>query len=248
MPELDLSFLLIAGSAAVFAGISKGGFGSAAAFAAASILALVVEPALALGIMLPLLILIDLVTLRPFWRRWDTRSAWVLGLGGVPGVMLGAWFYTLVNADVLRILIGAISVGFVVWQVFLAGRTLLRDPPIWVGSMAGLGAGFTSFVSHAGGPIAAMYLLGLGLKKTQYQATTVVVFGALNAVKAVPYAMLGMFTWESLGLNIVLAPFAVLGAWIGVRLHHRVPERLFFNLTYILLCVTGVKLIWDGVT
>jgi hypothetical protein len=45
---LDFAFFAIAGAAVTFAGISKGGFGSGAAFAAAAILALVVEPAMAL--------------------------------------------------------------------------------------------------------------------------------------------------------------------------------------------------------
>ena len=45
MLVLDPTFFAIAGPAVMFAGISKGGFGSGAAFAAASLLALVVEPA-----------------------------------------------------------------------------------------------------------------------------------------------------------------------------------------------------------
>jgi uncharacterized membrane protein YfcA len=48
--------------------------------------------------------------------------------------------------------------------------------------------------------------------------------------------------------NLALAPFALLGAWIGVRAHRIVPETLFFRLTYVLLMVTGTKLIWDGLT
>ena len=57
MLTFDLFFFLVAGPAVFFAGVSKAGFGSGAAFAAATILALVVEPGLALGVMLPLLML-----------------------------------------------------------------------------------------------------------------------------------------------------------------------------------------------
>ena len=68
---LDLWFFCVAGPAVIFAGISKGGFGSGAAFAAASVLALVIEPGLALGVMLPLLMLIDAFSLRPYWSKWS---------------------------------------------------------------------------------------------------------------------------------------------------------------------------------
>ena len=109
-------------------------------------------------------------------------------------------------------------------------------------------AGFTSFVSHAGGPPAAVYLLSLKPDKTEYQANTVLIFTAINVFKFVPYAYLGMFTTETFKANLALAPFALLGAWLGVKAHHMVPERAFFLLTYVLLVLTGSKLIWDGLT
>lgn len=248
---LDLMFFLIAGPAVMFAGISKGGFGSGAAFAASSVLALVIEPGLALGVMLPMLMLIDVSTLRPYWGKWDKRAAVLLILGGLPGVALGAALYTVADPDVFRFLIGAISLGFVVWQSARALGWIQAAEhvmPVWAGALAGAVAGFTSFVSHAGGPPAAVYLLSLRIDKTRFQATTVLVFWAINIAKFIPYAALGMFTIQTGIANLVLAPFALLGAALGVHAHRMVPERLFFGITYVLLSVTGVKLIWDALT
>lgn len=248
---LDLFFFLVAGPAVVFAGISKGGFGSGAAFAAASILALVVEPGLALGVMLPLLMLIDLSALKPYWGKWSLPDVKLLALGGVPGVALGAALYSVASPDVFRLLIGGVSVGFVLWQVARRSGLLhiaARRMPDWAGAVIGVIVGFTTFVSHAGGPPAALFLLTRGLSKTQYQASTVLLFWILNIVKFVPYAFLGMFTVQTFTANLVLAPFALLGTLLGVRAHALVPERLFFGLTYVLLLVTGSKLIWDGLT
>lgn len=107
-------------------------------------------------------------------------------------------------------------------------------------------AGFTSFVSHAGGPPVAVYLLARGHAKTTYQATTVLVFWAVNLAKAAAFAALGLFTAETLAAGLALAPFALLGAALGVRAHRLVPERLFFAITYALLTVAGGKLIWDA--
>jgi uncharacterized membrane protein YfcA len=251
MLTLDLFFFCVAGPAVLFAGISKAGFGSGAAFAAATILALVVEPGLALGVMLPLLMLIDPSSLKPYWRKWSAPDVRLLVIGGVPGVVLGAALYRVASPDLLRLLIGGVSVGFVLWQLSLASglvklaRTRLPD---WAGLVAGVAVGFTTFISHAGGPPAAVFLLSRGLGKTQYQATTVLLFWILNIVKFVPYAALGMFTAQTFLANVALAPFALLGTWLGVKAHHLVPERAFFALTYVLLMVTGSKLIWDGLT
>lgn len=251
MLTLDLWFFAIAGPAVLFAGISKGGFGSGAAFASASVLALVVDPGLALGVMLPLLMLIDLASLKPYWGRWHLREAMLLIAGGLPGVALGAVLYRVASPDLLRLMIGAVSVGFVIWQISLKhGWLQIGSRPMSdsAGLFAGLTAGFTSFVSHAGGPPAAVFLLSRGLNKTGYQATSVLTFWAINIAKFIPYAILGMFTLETAKANLVLAPFALVGAWLGVRAHHAVPERMFFALTYVLLTVTGLKLIWDGLT
>ncbi|MGV6848741.1 MAG: sulfite exporter TauE/SafE family protein [Marinibacterium sp.] len=251
MANLPDYFFAVAVPAVLFAGISKAGFGSGAAFASAALLALILEPGQALGIMLPLLMLIDAATLRPFWRRWSAPDARLLILGGLPGVALGAAFYQVADADVLRVLIGAIALVFVLWQgLNRAGRLHPGDRalPRWAGIAAGVVTGFTSFVSHAGGPSAAAYLLGRKLDKTTYQATTVLVFWAINIAKAMPFAALGLFTTASLGVDLILAPVALLGTWIGVRAHRLVPERLFFAITYVLLTLTGVKLIWDGLS
>jgi len=246
---VDWAFFAVAAPAVTFAGISKGGFGSGAAFAAASILAVILEPGQALGIMLPLLMLVDATTLRPYWGQWSWPDARLLILGALPGVGIGAWLYQIADADFFRLLIGGISLAFVGWQMSLKLRLIrppAREMPQWAGALAGALAGFTSFVSHAGGPPAAVYLLSRGLAKTPFQATTVLIFWAINIAKFVPYAFLGIFTVQTLWADLLLAPFAILGAWLGVKAHHMVPERAFFALTYTLLTLTGAKLIWDA--
>lgn len=251
MLTLDPYFFAIAGPAVMFAGISKAGFGSGAAFASATVLALVIEPGLALGVMLPLLMLIDASSLRPYWKKWSGRDVGLLVAGGLPGVVAGALLYQVASPDLFRLLIGGVAVGFVIWQLLLATGAirLARDRmPDWAGVAWGTAVGFTTFVSHAGGPPAAVFLLSRGLTKTQFQASTVLLFWVLNIAKFFPYAALGMFTTQTLLANVVLAPFALIGTWIGVRAHNLIPDRLFFGLTYLLLLVTGTKLIWDGLT
>ena len=247
MIEFGWQFFVVGIPAIIFDGISKGGFGSGAAFAAGAILALVVPPGAALGIVLPLFMLVDAATLRPYWGKWHWPSAKGLMIGAVPGCIIAAFLYAIVDADVFRLLIGLICLAFVVFQLSRAlGWLQVRQMPFsaplaW---LAGTVSGFTSFVSHAGGPPSAVFLLSQGLSKTAYQATTVVVFWAVNWMKAVPYVFLGIFSWDTVMGSLMLAPFALLGAWIGVRAHRLVPERPFFALTYVLLTLTGVRLIW----
>ena len=250
MDLLTWPVFAIAVPAVMFAGISKGGFGSGAAFAAASILAIVLDPGAALGIMLPLLMLIDVASLPAYWRKWSWPEARLLIYAGLPGGALGAIFYELTSPDAIRLVIGLVCLTFIAWQ-WSQKAGLIRlgaEMGTRAGIIAGVTAGFTSFVSHAGGPAAAVYLLGRKLSKTEFQATTVLVFWALNLSKVGIYGAMGIFSRDGLILDLLLIPFALLGTWIGIRAHYLVPERLFFAVTYVLLAVTGTKLVWDALT
>ena len=248
---LDLQFFLFAVPAVLFAGLSKGGFGSGAAFAASPFLALAIDPKLAVGLMLPLLMLMDVAGLRAFWRGWNWPVARALMVGMVPGVAIGALVFRQTNPDVLRVLIGAIAIGFVAFQLargrgwlrIAAARESPRRGMFW-----GLVAGFTSFVSHAGGPPAMVYLLSQNLSKRTFQSTTLLAFWWVNLIKVPPYIAIGLFTPQTLLANLFLAPVALMGVACGVWLHHRTSDKVFFGLAYVFLVLTGLKLFYDGLT
>lgn len=250
MDLFSLSVLAFVVPAVIFAGISKGGFGSGVAFASSSILALVLPPAVAVGLMLPLLMLMDVQSLRAYWRQWDWSVAKPLLLGSVPGTVLGALFWAQADPDMIRLLIGLVALLFVAWQAARALGWIRLGAQLGPrgGVISGVVLGFTSFVSHAGGPAAAVYMLGQGLSKTAFQASTVLVFWAVNFFKAFFYAFMGIFTPQTLLLDLVLIPVAILGTWMGIRAHHMLPERWFFGITYVALTITGAKLVWDALT
>ncbi|MEL6915152.1 MAG: sulfite exporter TauE/SafE family protein [Pseudomonadota bacterium] len=251
MIEFSWTFFALAVPAVIFAGVSKGGFGSGASFASAAMMALILPPDLALGLMLPLLMLIDVGSLPTYWGKWSWRDARRVILGSLPGVALGIAVFRFADPDVIRFLIGAVALAFVAWQIAKA-RGLVPAPRRALGPAAGLltgaVAGFTSFVSHAGGPPVAVYLLSQRLDKLTYQASTVLIFWVVNILKFIPYAALGAFTGETWRAVALLAPVALLGTWLGVVAHRRVPERLFFAITYLLLVLTGTRLIWQAVS
>jgi hypothetical protein len=246
--EFDLVFFAAAVPAVLLAGVSKGGFEVAGAIAAAPLLALVIDPRLAVGLMLPILMLMDVASLRAYWRRWSWPEARMLMLGAVPGVGAGWALFGAVSADAVRLAIGLLALGFVAWSL---GRRfdlipLGRPQRLGAGLVWGSLAGFTSFVGHAGGPPAAVYMLGRRLDKTPFQATSVLTFWWVNLIKLPPYVALGMLTAETAGATLALAPVGIAGVLIGAWAHRRVSEVWFFGLTYALLAATGLKLVADA--
>ncbi len=109
-------------------------------------------------------------------------------------------------------------------------------------------AGFTSFVSHTGGPPYQMWTLPLGLKKTVFAGTATIAFAYVNMLKLPFYLQLGQVNIGSLKIAAMLAPVAIVAVFGGVKIVKILPEKLFFRLvTWTLLAISS-KLIWGALT
>ena len=115
-----------------------------------------------------------------------------------------------------------------------------------IGAVCGFFSGFTSTLAHSGGPPFAVYIYALRLDKSTIVATSAMFFCIGNYLKLVPYYFLGQLNMDSLATSLLFAPLAPLGVWLGVWMHNRVSESAFFQLSYALLFLSGVKLISDA--
>ncbi|WP_348771425.1 sulfite exporter TauE/SafE family protein [Azospirillum sp. SYSU D00513] len=245
----DAAFYALTVPAVLLTGISKGGLSGLGALAV-PMMALVMPPGEAAGLMLPILCLMDLFGLWAYRHSWSRAQMAVLLPGALLGIGLGVLAFGHLDDDAVRVIIGAISILFSInqWLRPLLQRKLAEAPPpsqakgfFWSGM-----SGFTSFLAHAGGPPIMVYLLPLRMEKMLLAGTTVVFFGVVNYVKLVPYFWLGQINMANFSTALVLSPLAPLGIWLGVWLTKRVPEALFYRASYILLFAAGAKLLYDG--
>lgn len=246
----DPWFYAAAVPAVLVFGISKGGFGGGLGTLAVPLMALVISPVQAAGILLPILCLMDLMSLWAYRSKWVWTELRVLLPASVVGIGIGTWLFEYMSPAVIRLIVGIVAVAFTLHYV-AARRGSGSSPrhfPRSAGVLGGATAGFTSFVAHSGGPPINMYLLGRPLDRTDFVATTVLFFAVVNYVKLVPYAWLGQLQGGNLLTSLVLAPLAPIGILAGVYLHKRVSDRIFFAVVYVLLFLVGMKLIWDGFT
>lgn len=245
----DPIFWAAAVAAIGIAGVSKGGFGSGAAFAATPMLAVAAGPSTALAVMLPILLLMDLSGLWAFRHHLNWRAAGPLMAASLIGLAIGGATYRYISDGAVQLLIGAVALGFLAQRRF-GGAPTARGAPKRAGwgraGLWGAAAGFTSFLAHAGGPLVAMHLIPQRLDKTAFQGATVLFFAFANLVKTPAYAALGLFTPETLTASLALAPLAPLGVALGVWAHRRVDEILFYRVISALLLLSGLRLIWVG--
>lgn len=239
-------FYPIAIVAILIVGISKSGFGGGLGVLAVPLMSLVIPPPQAAAILLPLLIVMDWFTIWHYRKEWHRRNLFILLPAAVLGIVLGSMFFRYLSDAHVRIMVGILAVLFVANYFFKRKNVKPHEADLPRGLLWGSIAGFTSFGVHAGGPPVNIYLLPQQLKKSVFVGTTVLFFTIVNLIKLVPYTLLGQFNSGNLLTSLLLAPLTPLGVWLGVKLHHRVNEKLFYTLCYIFLFITGIKLLIDG--
>jgi hypothetical protein len=246
MNEQDAAWFLVAGLAALLVGLSKGGLSMAGALGT-PVLATVMSPVKAAALLLPIFVVSDWFGLYAYRREFDRRNLVILIPAGIAGIGIGWLSAAVVSERMVGLLIGVIGVAFCV----NAWRQRHRPPPprpatVSRGLFWGTIAGFTSFVSHSGGPPYQVYVLPQKLSKTVFAGTTTITFAAINLVKLLPYWQLGQLDMANLRTSLLLMPIAVAGTFAGVWLVRVIPERTYFVLIHVALFVLSVKLVADA--
>ena len=247
---LPLAFWLLAVIATLLFGMSKAGFGGAAGSLGVPLMALAVPAPFAAAVMLPILLAIDLIGLVVFRGKADTANLRIILPGAMLGVALGWLTFSHVDARWIKLLIGIEAIAFA-FDRFRAARSAAIAVPsaptflpgiLWSGV-----AGFTSFISHAGGPPIMQYLMPQNMDKMRLVGTTVIFFTAVNFAKLGPYAQLGLVDLSNLAVSLLLAPAIPIGYFAGYRLLQAVDMRGFNLVTAWTLLAAGTKLVFDGI-
>ncbi len=239
-----IGFWTVAIIAAALVGLSKGGL-PVVAMLSVPLLALVMPPVAAAGLLLPVYVVSDAFGLYAYRHAFDRRVLAILAPAATLGIALGWATATLVPERGVTGVIGLIG------AVFAARLLLRRGPPppakraaVAPGAFWGILTGFTSFVSHAGAPPYQVYVLPLQLEKAVFAGTSTVLFAYVNAVKLIPYWALGTLTPADLKVAAVLMLPAAAAVFAGVRLVNILPEKRFFQLVTWALLAVSLRLLW----
>ena len=226
---------------------TKGAFGGGFAAIGIPLLALTMDPLVAGALLAPLFVVMDMYALR-YWKpsTWSRPDVLILLPGLVVGIGVGTALLGVLDGRAIAILIALVSLAYAGLWFLGGGNVVARPRSTPKGVAAGVGAGITTMVAHAGGPPLALYLLPLGLPKTLYAGTTSILFTVGNLIKVLPWLWVGQASGDIWWLMAIALPAIPVGVWLGWRLNERLDQTQLYRVCYGLLIATGLKLLWDG--
>lgn len=186
MIDWSLTFFLVAGAAAFFVGTSKGGLPMVGVLGV-PLLALVMPPVAAAALLLPLYIVSDMVGLWAYRKEYSGRNLVILLPAMILGVGLGWATAKITEEWMVTLLVGLVGLYYCATVLFRKANAPPKRADVPRGLFWGAIAGFTSFVSHTGGPPYQTYVLPQKLPKMMFAGTSTIVFAVINLVKLVPY-------------------------------------------------------------
>jgi hypothetical protein len=179
-----------------------------------------------------------------YWRQWDGKTALRLLLPAVGGVALATALVSMLPLEWVRRTLGAFIVFFGCLELFkLRSASVSVSPSVPQELGAGFAAGVAGGLVNASGAVLALYLKRLQLSHEVYLGTLSAVVMGHDLSRLAIYWGFGMLSLDALKIAAVLAPFVLLGGWLGVHLQRRTPEKTLSNIVLSLVIVLGIILI-----
>lgn len=244
--DMGLWEWVLAVLAAVSVGLAKGGL-SMVGVISVPLMALVMSPIQAAGMLLPVYIVSDLGGLIAYRKNFDRAVLLKLMPGALLGILLGWATSSFVSDKTVELVVGIIGLSFALSALWKRRVEAGARRPDWLrGSFWGGVAGYTSFVAHAGAAPYQVFAQPLRMSPLVYAGTTTIFFAVCNWVKLVPYALLGQLSTDNLKVAAILTIPALVAVQAGIWIVKRLSPTIFYNLITWMLLVVSIRLIWGG--
>jgi hypothetical protein len=159
------------------------------------------------------------------WKHILKLLPWTL-IGLVAALFLGSNISDKQFKMLIAVTVFA-SLGVMVWQDYIRKSDEVPSG-IWFSVLFGFGAGFSTMIGNAAGPIMAIYLLSARLPKNMYIGTGAWFFLIINYLK-VPLQVIFWknISFPTLSLNLIMVPAIAIGAFLGYKLVKIIPDKAY---------------------
>lgn len=241
---------------AFLVGLARGGFSSLGPLTTPLLTLVMPNVSMAVGTLVPMFIVGDIVALRSYWRRWDVQRLRRPVAAAVFGVIVGTFLLVRLPVEIMRTALAIFTITAVGYKHLTTGDNawLQHRARPWHGWVAGVLAGLASAMFNAGASPYNTYLLVERLSPAVFAATSVVFFAVLNWVKLGALCLLNplpVLFGQVIDIGLLRSlwwtfAFIPIGNGIGHYLVKRLRPAMFEAVISIMLLLTSALLLWQN--
>lgn len=183
------------------------------------------------------------------WRTWgefEWKTILITLCGTLIGVIPGAYFLKIVDANHLKILLG---IGLLLATVLMEFNFVPEVNNKKLGRLcAGFLSGFFSATTSISGPPIVLYFLSEKTEKNLLRANMVWIFAIGSFFTLASFFVAGTFQSGNLLLmSVYVIPAVLLGWWIGEKMFFRINQHLFKRLALLVVLIGGLMTLGSGI-
>jgi len=245
LSNLSLTQLVLVFFSALLAGFSKSSIGGLGILLV-PLMASVFPAKESTGILLPMLIVADLCAV--YYHKQSAQLPILKKIFPMAacGVVLGWIVMRYTPAQNFSYLMGYLLISLLGFEWAQKKWGLVPQENILYSMAFGVLAGIATMIANAAGPLFAVYLLTLGLKKEDFVGTRATFFLLINLFKLPFSAQLGLISGPSLILNSACIPFVLLGAYLGRRFIKNLNPEIFEWIIRIATVLAVFPFFWKN--
>lgn len=205
-----------------------------------------VEPLVAAQLASACSVLGHVTALPTIWGAVDWRRLLPMLIAGLVGVPIGTWVLPLISLGAFKMGVGAVLIVYCSFMLFATGRVRLTFGGRGAEAVVGFAGGILGGLAALSGVLPTVWASLKGWPKDErrvfFQAFNMTLLTAMLAASVVQ----GLVGLRSILALCVAAPGTLVGAWLGMRLYHRLDDRRFDRIVLAVLLLSGLGLVWSS--
>jgi len=198
------------------------------------------------GILLPILMMADWFAVGYYHRHAEWKYLRKLFPWAFIGIGIALWVGEVINdvwfKNIIAIMI-FICIGLMLWKDRQKKFSFFPDS-WWFTTSMGILGGFATMIGNVAGPIFAIYLLAMHLPKNNFIGTTAWFFLVINLSKFPLHIFIwNTINWNTLKLDLILLPGIASGAFSGIWLVKKIPDKTYRTFVIIVTSVSALLLL-----
>lgn len=222
----------------IFAASVQGATGFGFSLVAVPLLSFVMPLTRIVPILVLYSLILNVIVFTKLKGHVDKKKITLLVTMGMVGIPIGVYILRFVHEDYIKFVVG-ILVMISSMAMFFNFKAHFKNQFLTYGTV-GLISGILNGSSSLSGPPVILMLSNEGVNKQDFRKTLATNFMVLNIITIPMLLLQGVITTKILTSSVLRLPGMLLGVYIGLKIGHMIPEKIFRKITLVMIFAMGL--------